>query len=106
QGAGVKRYMLTEQGKIFLDNHIKAREELNERFKHFGYGPGFLGLIGFEFCQETKELFKAFRDLGFAVWSLHQKLSYKYSQKAVEDAKRALEEATNKIKGIANEGNE
>jgi len=101
QETGVKRYTLTEQGKAFLQEHIKTREEMRKRFRHFGPGPGFMGPMWFEFFPEkTKELLKASKDLAIAIWNMHDRLRREYSEKAVEEARKALEEATKKIEDI------
>jgi len=102
QEAGTKRYTLTEQGKNFLEEHVKRREEMRKRFKHFGPGPGFMGPMWFEFYpEEAKELRRATKDLAVAVWNLRDSLRREYSEKAAEEAKRALEEAAKKIQDIA-----
>jgi len=101
QEAGIKRYTLTEQGKTFLAEHDKTREEMRKRFKHFGPGPGFMGPMWFEFFPEkARELRKATKDLAIAVWSLRDQLRREYSEKAVEEAKNVLEEAAKKIEDI------
>ena len=118
QEPGTKRYTLTEQGKTFLQEHIKTREEMRKRFERFGPrppGPGFKGLgpwawewgafgpgfMGFEFYPEkAKELRRATKELAIAVWNLRDKLRQEYSEKAVEEAKKALEEAAQKIEDI------
>jgi len=116
QEPGTKRYTLTEQGKAFLEEHIRARQELRKRFfKHLGpgirgvgpwswewaaFGLG-LGLPWFEFYPEkAKELRMATRDLAIAVWNLRDRLRREYSEKAAEEATKALEEATKKIEDI------
>jgi len=102
QEAGTKRYALTEQGKAFLEEHVKTREELRKRFKHFGPGPGFMGPMWFEFYPEkARELRRATKDLAIAVWNLRDALRREYSEKAAEEAKKALEEAAKKIDDIA-----
>jgi len=121
QEPGTKRYTLTEQGKNFLEEHIKQREEMRKRFEYFGPrhfppGPGFKGigpwawewgafgpgLMWFEFYPEkAKELRKATKDLAIAVWNLRDKLRHEYSETAVEEARKALEEAAKKIEDIA-----
>ncbi len=101
QEAGVKRYVLTEQGKAFFEQHIKTREELRKRYRHFGPGPGFMGPMWYEFYPEkAKELRRATRDLAVAVWNLRDKLRQKYSEKVAEEARKALEEATSRIEDI------
>jgi DNA-binding PadR family transcriptional regulator len=101
QEAGIKRYTLTEQGKAFFEEHVKKREELRKRFKHFGPGPRFMGPMWFEFYpEEAKELLKATKDLAIALWDLRDRLRREYSEKAAEEAKKALEEAAKKIEDI------
>ena len=102
QEAGTKRYMLTEKGKTYLDQHVKTRERMRERFRHFGHGPGFMGPMWFEFYPEkAKELRRATKDLAMAVWNLRDMLIHEYSEEAVEEVGRVLEEATRKIEEIA-----
>ena len=101
QEAGTKRYTLTEQGKAFLEEHVKKREELRKRYRHFGPGPGFMGPMWYEFYPEkAKELRKATRDLAVAVWNLRDSLKREYSEEAAEEARKALEEAAKKIDEI------
>ena len=99
--AGIKRYMLTEQGKTFLEEQDKTREELRKRFKHFGPGPGFMGPMWFEFYPEkAKELLRSAKDLAIALLDLGDRLRREYSEKAAEEAKKTLEEAAKKIEEI------
>lgn len=101
QEAGIKRYALTDQGKSFLQEHIKKRDEIRKRFEHFGPGPGFMGPMWFEFYPErAKELRRATRDLAVAVWSLRDKLRQNYSEEVADEARKALEEAAAKIENI------
>jgi DNA-binding PadR family transcriptional regulator len=101
QEAGTKRYMLTEEGKKFLEEQVKTREEMRKRFRHFGPGPGFMGPMWFEFFPDkAKELRLAARNLAVAVWKLRDALRQDYSEKAEEEARKALEEAAQKIEGI------
>jgi len=117
---GIKRYELTEQGKTFLQEHIKTIEEMRKRFERFGPKPlpDFKGLgpwswdwsafgfpPGFPFLElypeKAKELRKATRDLAMAVWKLRDGLRHGYSEKATEEASKVLEEAAKKIEDIA-----
>ncbi len=101
QEAGIKRYALTDQGKSFLQEHIKKRDEIRKRFEHFGPGPGFMGPMWFEFYPErAKELRRATRDLAVAVWNLRDKLRQNYSEEVADEARKALEEAAAKIENI------
>ncbi|MEM2916948.1 MAG: PadR family transcriptional regulator [Candidatus Bathyarchaeia archaeon] len=99
--AGVKRYTLTAEGKAFLEEHEKRREELRKRFKHFGPRLGFMGPMWFEFHPErARELRKAIKNLAIAILDFREKLRCQYSEKAVEEARKVLEEATKKIEEI------
>ena len=101
KGAGIKRYTLTDQGKAFLEEHIKTYEELRERFRRFRPGPGFMGPMGFGFYpEEAKELRRTTRKLAVALWNLNDRLKRKYDEKAAEEVTKALEEAANQIEEI------
>jgi len=124
QEPGTKRYTLTDQGKTFLQEHIKTREEMRKRWKRFGpkpIGPGIKGFgpwiwewgafgpcpplppgfLGLEFFPEkAKELRRATKDLAIAVWNLRDKLRHEYSEKVAEEAAKTLEEAAKKIDAI------
>ncbi len=101
QEAGIKRYALTDQGKVFLDEHVKTYEGLRERFRHFRPGLGFMGPMGFGFyAEEAKEMRGATRNLAMALWNLNDKLRLKYDEKVAEEATKALEEAAAKIDAL------
>lgn len=102
QEAGMKRYTLTDQGRTFLEQHIKTREEMRKNLRHFGPGPAFMGPMWFEFYPEkAKELRSATKDLARAVWKLRDRLRKEYSEKAVEEARKTLAEAAKRIEDIA-----
>jgi DNA-binding PadR family transcriptional regulator len=101
QEAGVKRYTLTDSGKAFLQEHVKTREEMRKRFRHFGPpGPGFMGPTWFDFPQGSRELLMSAKDMAMALWDFHDKLRRKYSEKALKDIQQVLEDATKKIEDI------
>jgi len=100
QEAGIKRYTLTDQGKAFLQEHAKKREELRERFGFFT--PPFPGLLWFNsYPEKTRELVKAGKKLVMAGWNLLDSLREKYSEEAVTQAKDAIERAAEKLNEIA-----
>lgn len=101
QEAGVKRYTLTDQGKAFLEEHVKTREELRKRFRHFGPpGPGFMGPMWFDFPQGSREILMSAKDMAMALWSFHDKLKRQYSEKALKEVQKVLEDTTKKIEEI------
>ena len=58
---GIRRYTLTEQGKGFLGNEAKSREEIDKRLKHFGPTPGFFGPMWFGYDREDAKEFRQSR---------------------------------------------
>jgi len=100
QEAGIKRYTLTDQGKAFLQNHVKRKKELRERFGFLT--PPFPGLPWFDFHSEnTRELIEAGKNLLIAGWNLMDSLREKYSEEAATEAKKALEQTAEKLNEIA-----
>jgi DNA-binding PadR family transcriptional regulator len=103
QEPGIRRYELTEQGKKFLEDEGRTREELDRRLEHFGPTPGLIGPMWFGFDRENaKELRKAARDFGHEMRDFFHELKHQYSKDAAEQAKDALEEAAKKIQDITN----
>jgi len=100
QEAGTKRYSLTDQGKMFLQEHVKRKEELRERFGFLM--PPFSGLPWFSFYPEkTRELVEAGKKLVMAGWNLLDGLREKYSEEVATEAKEAIEQAAEKLNEIA-----
>jgi len=100
QEAGIKRYLLTDQGKAFLEEHFKRKEELRKKFGFLM--PPFPGILGFDFCSEkTRELVKAGKKMARASWNLLDSLRQKYSEEVVAEAKEVMEQAAEKIDEIA-----
>ena len=96
QEAGIKRYTLTDQGKAFLEEHVKRKEELRRRFGFFM--PPFLGLPWFNFYpKKTRELVEAGKKLVKASWNLLDSLREKYSEEVIAEAKEVIEQAAEKI---------
>ncbi len=104
QETGIKRYTLTDEGKTLLGELDKKREQMRKRFSDTGPGPWFMEPMGpmwFEFYPERPtELRRAMRELVVALWKLRDKLRREYSEKAAEEARKALEEAAAKIENI------
>jgi len=100
QEAGTKRYTLTDQGKAFLQEHIKRKEELRKKFGFMT--PPFPGSPWFNsYPEKTRELIEAGKKLVMAGWNLMDSLREKYSEEIIAEAKEVMEEAAEKIDVIA-----
>jgi len=100
QEPGMKRYVLTDEGKAFLEEHVKRRKELRERIGFFR--PPFHGFPWLNsYPEKTKELFEAGKSLVTASSRLLDNLREKYSEEAATQAKEALKGAAEKLSEIA-----
>ena len=105
QEAGIKRYTLTDQGKAFLDEHVRQKSELRKRFGFFM--PPFLGLPWFNsYPKETHGFVEAGKELVKAGWNLLDSLHEEYSEQAIAEAKGILEQAADKLNNLAKRLNE
>jgi len=105
QEAGIKRYILTDQGKAFLQEHVKRKEELRKRFGFLMPPfpmPPFPGFQWFNSHPEkTRELVKAGKELMMAGWNLMDSLRENYSEEVIAEAKEVIEKAAEKLTEIA-----
>jgi DNA-binding PadR family transcriptional regulator len=103
QESGIRRYTLTEQGKAFLDQESKRREELDRRLEHFRKerASGFVSPAWFALDRENaRELRKVAREFGKAVRDVFHEIRREHPKAATEQAMRTLEEATRKLQEI------
>jgi len=100
QEVGIKRYTLTDEGKAFLQEHVKRREELRKRFGFLM--PPFLGFPWFNrYPEKTRELVEAGKKLVKAGWNLMDSLREKYSKEVATEAREVIERAAEKLNEIA-----
>lgn len=105
QEPGLKRYALTEQGKNFLEEHVKRKKELRKRIGFFA--PPFIGPRWFNhYPKNCQGLIEAGKKLVKSSWILLDNLRQEYSEETVakateilEDAARKIEEITKKLEG-------
>lgn len=96
QEPGMKRYTLTDEGRTFLEEHVKRKKEIRERFSAFG--PQFQCSPWFNSVpEETKELLKAGKSFLEANWKLMDNLRGKYSEEVATQAKEILKQGTEKL---------
>jgi DNA-binding PadR family transcriptional regulator len=100
QEAGVKRYTLTEQGKQFLEEHVKRKKELRKRIGFFA--PPFIGPRWFnQYPKKCRGFIDAGKKLVKSSWILLDDLRQEYSEEAVAQATKILDDASKKIEEIA-----
>jgi DNA-binding PadR family transcriptional regulator len=94
---GIRRYMLTDSGKPFLQAETKSREEISKHMENLreSLGPIWIGRR-LEYGAAGKvgrDFFRASRDL-------HHELRREHSKEEVEEAEKALQEVTKQIHEI------
>jgi DNA-binding PadR family transcriptional regulator len=101
QEPNIKRYTLTNEGKSFLQEHIKRREEIQERFGAFR-PPFHMFPWRNPYPKKTKQLLSAGKDFIKISKKLLENLAEKYSQEATDQAEEIIKQATKKLNEIAN----
>jgi len=99
---GLKRYKLTEKGRFLLDEMAKNREET--RKKEASLLPLFIG--SFEsgaHPQRIIDLNKSVGNLLTGYWNLLDALRERYSNKTVEEAINAVDQAVKSIEELVKE---
>ena len=100
QEPGIRRYMLTDQGKSFLEECVKRKQELRSRIGFFAppfFGPHWSS----HYSKETRELVEAGKRLLMSSWALMDLLREEHSEDTAKEATEVLEEAAKKIDEIA-----
>jgi DNA-binding PadR family transcriptional regulator len=97
---GFKRYELTETGKSLLDEQKKIMNNLREEM---GFPPmplfgSFLSKIP---PEKTVEIRNTMRRLAIAFFQLGAKLHENFSEQAIDDALKAVNEASAKLEEIS-----
>jgi len=98
---GVKRYKLTEKGKKLLEKEIAIKKELKTKLKFMipSLTFGFLWTTPYRF-KELIEFEEAERRFLSAIFELTENLESKFSKDVVEEVKKILDEASQKIEKI------
>lgn len=96
---GIKRYMLTDEGKNFLKEHEKRRHKMEERFKAFGHGfffePPWLIMP-----EPVKAVVNADLELHHALWKLRHSAAEEDAEEIASKVSGILKEATEKIEEL------
>ena len=101
QEPGMKRYTLTNKGKLFLEELVKKRKDIRKRFG--GFSPPFFMFPRFKSnSKNINKLLKAGKNFMKASWNLMDNLRIKYTEEAANQAKEVITQATEKLYEIAN----
>jgi DNA-binding PadR family transcriptional regulator len=96
---GLKRYQLTQNGKSLLDEQRKIRTKFRKEAKLFP--PPFLGALWFKIPPEkTVELRETMLRLISAFFELGGSLEEKFSEEALDQARKVLDETAEKLEDI------
>lgn len=96
---GMKRYVLTENGKTLLEEQRKIRKDFRKEAKFMP--PPFLGGLWFRLPpQKTVELRRAMRRVFVDFFELGSNLEEHFSEQAVEDVRKILNETAEKLESL------
>ena len=96
---GIKRYILTEAGRQFLDEGKMLSVELEK--KERALAPCLMDILWFNGHDEMAwQLHKSMMGLISAFSDFNTVMNRKLSEKAVSDAKKVVDQATKKIEAI------
>ena len=96
---GLKRYQLTQNGKNLLEEQRKIRIKFRKEAKLFA--PPFLGALWFKIPPEkTVEVRETMRRLMSAFFELGGNLEQKFSEVALEQARKVLDETAEKLEEL------
>ena len=96
---GIKQYVITDEGKNFLHELRKRKEEIEGKMCFFT--PMFLPPWASTHRRLWMDLKEASRSLIDAMHSVGRQMQRQYSKETVSEVKKVLEEAAEKIEKIA-----
>jgi DNA-binding PadR family transcriptional regulator len=97
--SGLKRYELTSSGRTLLEEQKRIGTRFRKEARFFA--PPFLGALWFRIPPEkTAQIRESIRRLMTAFFDLGNELEEKFSETAVEDARKALDETAERIEEI------
>jgi DNA-binding PadR family transcriptional regulator len=97
---GMKRYALTDKGKMLLEEHKKIRAQISREGRFFA--PPFWGALWFRLPPEkTAEMRGSMHRLVSAFFELGGSLEERFSMEALDQASKVLDETAEKLEGIS-----
>ncbi|MDH5266105.1 MAG: PadR family transcriptional regulator [Candidatus Bathyarchaeota archaeon] len=97
---GIKRYMLTEQGKKFFEEQVKLKEKLQKKLE-FLAPPFFGGFWLSAHPERLRELREPVRRFARAIFSLRTAFQENFTEQALKEVKELLNSTTEKIEEIS-----
>jgi DNA-binding PadR family transcriptional regulator len=99
EDGGMKRYELTEKGKTLLEEQRKIKMNFRKEVKFMP--PPFLGALWFQIPQEkTIKLRESMHRVFSAFFELGGTLERKFSEQAIEDVEKILNETAEKLEEL------
>ena len=96
---GMKRYTLTDKGKTLLEEQRKIKMGFRKEARFMA--PPFLGGLWFRIPPEkTIELRRSMHRVFSAFFELGSALEEKFSEQAIEDVQKILNETAEKLEGL------
>ncbi len=96
---GMRRYTLTDKGKALLEEQRKIKMQFRKEAKFMP--PPFLGGLWFRMPPEkTIKLRKSMHRVVSAFFELGSALEEKFSEQAIEDVRKILEETAEKLEEL------
>jgi len=96
---GMKRYTLTDKGKALLEEQRKIKMKFRKEARFMP--PPFLGGLWFRIPPEkTVELRRSMHRIFSAFFELGSALEERFSERAIEDVQKILNETAEKLEGL------
>jgi len=97
--SGLKRYELTDSGKVMLKEQKKIKTEFGKEARFFP--PPFLGALWFRIPPEkTSKVRESMRRAVAAFFEFGATLEERFSEESVEAARKTLDETADKLEAI------
>ena len=94
-GAGIKRYVLTEKGEQFFQEQIKLKEKLEEKLRFLT--PPFLGGL---FPEKLHPLVEPMRKLAKSLFDLRANMTENATDQAVKEVADLLDRTADKVEEL------
>jgi DNA-binding PadR family transcriptional regulator len=100
--SGMKRYTLTDKGKTLLEEQRKIKMEFRKEARFMA--PPFLGGLWFRIpVEKTVELRRSMHRVFSAFFEVGSALEEKFSERAIEDVQKILNETAGKLEELNKE---